>query len=126
MRLHTAGALMGVSLPVAYLIKKHVDWEKSPESKQRMLIHQATFWSTVVIAVKLIHDTFWKYRQAAPWLKMTRLIGAGLLPVLGFEGGMLAARKLLPKKPPVRPAFPSPMQRRVYIPSYLKQNSRIL
>src|SRR5262249_37186181 len=99
-RLQTAGAIAALGMPVAYIVKKHVDWEKTPDGKKRMLIHHLTFWSAAASALLLMHRTLRKFRRK-PFLsfKLPRLAIAGLLLPMGFEGGERLARFLAPKKP---------------------------
>lgn len=103
-----------VSVPVGYLVKKHVDWERSPQSKKRMLVHQGTFWGTMTLALVMMHKAF---RRTTPLIeKLALYISASVLPILGFEWGGHLGRTLYPYQPkPSAP--PQPMKR--YVPSYL-------
>jgi hypothetical protein len=118
-------AASAMALPVAYIVKKHVEWEKSPNAKRRMLIHQLTFWSSVVIALRLLHRTFRHYRERSPLLKAGRLFLASGMLIAGFEGGERLARYLVPKRPkqPIRPlSLPASNPNR-YAPAYLLSSS---
>ncbi len=122
-RPQTALAVAGMALPVAYIVKKHVDWETKPDSKKRMLVHQLTFWSIAALSLKLLHDVLRKHRRQ-PWgFKAPRIALSGLLLVAGFEGGQRLARRLFPKQPaPIAPA-PAPFSPpvgfpKIYVPRY--------
>lgn len=103
-----------MSLPVGYILKRHLDWKPRPDSKKRMLIHHAVFWAACIPALKCFHNT-WRYFERVPnqlptfkpggfwpavaWMSasMGTLIGS-------FEGGGKLARYLVPKQPSSRPS----------------------
>lgn len=105
-----------MSLPVGYILKRHLDWKPRPDSKKRMLIHHAVFWAACIPALKCFHNT-WRYFERVP-NKMPTFKPGGFWPAVAwmsasmgtligsFEGGGKLARYLVPKQP--RPGMPSP------------------
>jgi len=107
-----------MSLPVGYIIKKHMDWKKNPDAKKRMLIHHLVFWGASVPALKTMHIAWGELKvllgkpQKTPYTRIFK--GAGYLSAASgiligaFEGGDRLARILVPKPPkPVVPAQPA-------------------
>ncbi len=91
--------LAAVAIPVGYVIKKHLDWESTPEAKSRMLTHQLSFWTATGLGLWGLHKTF---RSVIPLpLKILGTVLAAALPVVGFEGGQRLGVRLFPKKPVV-------------------------
>lgn len=109
-----------VSVPVGYLVLKHVSWERATASKKRMIVHQLTFWATMAAALVLMHKSFYvKPKAAFRQVKLyAYLAAASLLPVLGFEGGGKLGRAIYPHRPKVKP-LPAVGFQKVYRPNYL-------
>lgn len=109
-RLFWAG-LTAMSLPVAYIIKRHVDWKNRPDSQQRMWIHQLTFWPSAALGLKLMHNGLRAVKTPTGGLQLNPKgfgwLTAGSLTVMGgFEGGYRLAKKLVPKQPkPPEPTY---------------------
>lgn len=115
MMINVGTGLAAAGAPVGYIVAKHIQWERSDNSKKRMAVHQGVFWSTFFLGLYLIHKSF---RVKAEPL-MTRIFAkwgylgtAGILPILGFEWGGNLGMKLYPK--PQKPL-------KLYQPSYLKK-----
>ncbi|MBY0450978.1 MAG: hypothetical protein K2X01_10180 [Cyanobacteria bacterium] len=89
--------LAAVAIPVGYVIKKHLDWESTPEAKSRMLTHQLTFWAATGLGIWGLHKTF-RSVIPLPW-KILGTVLTAALPVVGFEGGQRLGARLFPKKP---------------------------
>lgn len=115
------GGLAALSMPVGYLIYKHVSWEQSPQSKKRMLTHQLTFWASVALGITLIHKTFFK-RGLSNMQKFFRYLLGGAIAAQGFETGERLSIRLFPHRP-VKESEPSGLSRpgRVYVPSFLRE-----
>lgn len=95
---HLVIAMGAVSFPIAYLIKQHVDWMQSPESKGRMLTQMLTFFLSCIPAVFVFHHAF-RLKKTLPHrtLKQAGLaLSAALMPVFGFQGGIKLAAWLYP------------------------------
>ncbi len=98
-----------MSLPIGYILKKHLDWKPKPDSKKRMLIHHGVFWLSCIPALKFFHNT-WRYFERHPdkialkpggFWPAAGWMGAALGTLIGsFEGGDKVARYLVPKQPP--------------------------
>jgi hypothetical protein len=112
------GGLAALSMPVGYLVYKHVSWESSPQSKKRMLVHQLTFWGSVALGVTILHKTFFKRGLSNPQ-KFLRYLFGGAMAAQGFESGERLGNMLFPHQPEVGPA-PMPRPRNLYFPSYLQ------
>lgn len=91
--------LAAVAVPVGYVIKKHLDWESTPEAKSRMLTHQLTFWTATAAGIWGLHKTF-RSVLPLPWKVLGAVLTAAL-PVIGFEGGQSLGARLFPEKPAV-------------------------
>jgi len=84
--LRTLGGLLAAGIPVGYLIRTHIGWEKTPAGKLNMGIHQATFWTLAAGGMVRVHRT---YRMpVGPVRKLFRYGSAGLLMAGGFWGGI--------------------------------------
>jgi hypothetical protein len=112
--------LASISIPVGYLVFKHVSWERASTSKKRMMVHQASFWGTMAAALVLMHKSFYlKPKSAFRGLKQLAYLGtASLLPILGFEGGAKLGRTFYPYRPQFKPT-PATGFQKVYRPTYL-------
>lgn len=109
-----------MSLPVGYILKKHLDWKPKPDSKKRMLIHHVVFWLSCIPALKFLHKTPGKLaagRQLIHLEQGTNALDAVKWPaasvatlLAGFEGGDRLAKLLVPKQPKPPINTPSPMQ----------------
>jgi hypothetical protein len=98
-------ALLVFSIPITYIIKKHLDWKPNPDSKKRMLIHHLFFWPLFFLGIGIGHNARKTYKtdlfKTAGWL------GAGMsLMIAGFEGGDRLARYLVPKTDKPQPPMP--------------------
>ncbi|MCE3234703.1 MAG: hypothetical protein K0Q50_883 [Vampirovibrio sp.] len=98
-----------MSLPVAYILKKHLDWKPKPDSKKRMLIHHAVFWLSCIPALKFLHKTPGQFAASRKFIQLDKHISAfdaakwpaAAVTTLigGFEGGERLAKWLVPKQP---------------------------
>jgi hypothetical protein len=104
-----------MSLPIAYIIKKHLDWKPRPDSKKRMLIHHLVFWTSGVPALKFLHRAWGQFERdklftlkekvpgkvpAGSSLKVAGWLAAAAGTLIGgFEGGERLAKALVPKPP---------------------------
>lgn len=94
--------MLAMSMPVAYIIGKHINWKSKPDSRKRMIIHHLVFWPMALLGLKTMHVTFrwhpscWKRDQE--WFhRLGALSGAGVITA-GFELGDRLAKALVPKK----------------------------
>ena len=117
-RPRTLAMLTGTGLPVGYVIAKHVGWEKSPDSKRRMLIHQLSFWSAAALAVVALHRI--KRWRVGAIQKTLASLGATAPAALAFEGGAKLAALLVPYRP--KAEFPKPTR---YRPSFLQNAPQV-
>ncbi len=118
------GALL---LPAVWITKVHMDWKPKPDSKKRMMIAHAGFWTGMFGGINALHTALFTLGPNRKWIlppglfalaqdallssgkRMQALshlgvIGAGLggiiaLPALGFEGGLRLGKILIPKVP---------------------------
>lgn len=98
-----------MSLPVAYILKKHLDWKPKPDSKKRMLIHHGVFWLSCIPALRFLHKTPGQFAAAPRWIQLEQGIStfdaikwpaASVATLIGgFEGGERLAKWLVPKQP---------------------------
>ena len=120
--------LSSLSIAIAYIIKKHMDWKSNPDSKKRMLIHHLVFWGSCIPALKFLHKSWGHFERGTLRIKSPKalvyLVAAPLTFILGFEGGERLAKFLIPKKPKplARPIPPiMPMVRPTTTPYYQPQ-----
>ncbi len=113
------GMAAAAALPVAYIIKQHVSWESSPRAKKRMLAHHLGFWTSMAAGLVLLHRKVLRNRSAGALVRALYGVAAGLLPVLGFEGGGRLALLLFPEAQASSSAGDSVSGGRRYVPSYL-------
>lgn len=112
------GMAAAAALPVGYVIKQHVDWESSPQSKKRMLVHQLAFWSALAIGLVLLHRKVLRNPTAGVLVRTLYGVAAGIVPVLGFEGGGRLAMAIFPK--PTESFAERLSTGKRYVPSYLR------
>jgi hypothetical protein len=107
--------LVATGIPVGYLARKHVKWQRPGNGQKRMAVHQGVFWGTFLISLWLIHRSF-RVKSESALTNLFARVGyggtAGLLPILGFEWGAKLGVAFYP--------YPKPALRR-YTPSYLNQ-----
>jgi hypothetical protein len=115
--------MSAMSLPVAYILKKHLDWKPRPDSKKRMLIHHGVFWLSGIPTLKFLHRAWGEFERGGKPLELKKEI-AGKVPagsslkvagwlaaaagtlIGGFEGGGRLAKALVPKQPkPMTPTI---------------------
>jgi hypothetical protein len=111
--INVSTGLIATGIPVAYLARKHVKWQRPGNGQKRMAIHQGVFWGSFLISLLLIHRSF-RIKTESALTNLFARVGyggtAGLFPILGFEGGEKLGETLYP--------HPKPALRR-YTPSYL-------
>lgn len=99
-------AMLVFGLPIAYIIKKHMDWKPNPDSKKRMLIHHLTFWPLFFLGIGVGHNARKTYKFSL--LKTGGWLAAGMgMMIAGFEGGDRLARYIVPKA--AKPSQPQPI-----------------
>ncbi len=122
---HLIGGVGAVSLPIGYVIKKHMDWEKTEQGKKRMLTHHLVFWGSFALGLALVHRTF--FAPVSNLVKGFRYLAGGLIGAQGFTTGEWLARYLFPHLPKRSQSIASQNASqnlmgsgRRYVPSYLK------
>jgi hypothetical protein len=107
--------LIATGIPVGYLVRKHVKWQRPGNGQKRMAVHQGVFWGSFLISLLLIHRSF-RIKTESALTNLFARVGyggtAGILPIFGFEGGEKLGEALYP--------HPKPALRR-YTPSYLNK-----
>src|SRR6478609_4485928 len=120
--------LVGVvimAIPAAWITQVHMGWKHSQDAKKRMLITQATFWTSMLLGFKVLHAALFtlpdrKVLMPKGFLGLLRQLGkkatrgpaAAKLAVIagglggfigsmvgGFSGGSALAKKIVPKPP---------------------------
>ncbi len=109
------GGIVTASLPVGYVIKKHMDWEETEQAKKRMLTHHLIFWGSFSLGLWVAHRTF--FARVSNIQKGLRYLAGGLVGAQGFTSGEWLGKYFFPyqAKPATGP------QRDRYIPTYLRQ-----
>lgn len=90
------GQALSIGIPIAYMEYKHLSWEPDLNGKLRMALKQFGFWGGIAGAIYLGHSKGFRkktLRQALPLF-----LGAGLLPIIGYEAMRRLAKRLFPKK----------------------------
>jgi hypothetical protein len=114
-----------MAIPAAWITKVHMGWKHSPDAKKRMLIAQATFWTSMLLGFKVLHAALFtlpdrKVLMPQGFLRLLSQLGkrstqgpaAAKLAVIagglggfigsmigGFSGGAALGKKIVPKAP---------------------------
>lgn len=91
------GGIAAAALPVGYITYKHVQWEKHPQGKKRMLTRQLSFWAMMALGVLVVHNTF--RAQMKAWKKAVNFLAAGTLMASAFELSGQIGRAIFPYSP---------------------------
>jgi hypothetical protein len=136
--------MSAMSVPVAYILKKHLDWKPRPDSKKRMLIHHGVFWASGIPTLKFLHKAWGEFQRGGKPLELKKEI-TGKVPagsslkvagwfaaatgtlIGGFEGGGRLAKALVPKPPKPMTLAPgnAPMSINALSPTYAQPSASI-
>jgi len=139
-----------MAIPAAWITKVHMGWKHSPDAKKRMLIAQATFWTSMLLGFKVLHAALFtlpdrkvlmpqgfigllrqlgKRTTRGPAAAKLTVIGGGLggfvgSMIGGFSGGAALGKKLVPKPPRGEQVNQAPMLNQVSpAPIFLQSGS---
>lgn len=106
------GGLAALAIPASYIVMRHIGFESQRDSKIRMLLHHLLVLGSMVPSVMLMHNAMFKLAGRNPnFLEVgAKLLAAGMIPALTFEGGFRITQWLVPGEPNPSDAHGNPTQ----------------
>jgi hypothetical protein len=97
------GASLSLAIPVLYMVGAHINFEKTPRAKLRMILKHVGFWTGLAGTILVSHR--FGFRAKTPMGALPIFAAAGALPILGYEVMRRFVNIYFPKPPK-----PSPTQ----------------